>query len=83
MFVNELEDVNPLLGIGWPRDFNWMIRKIESTTTTTDQPEKYKTTAIFKKLLKMNQTYKDPEFKAQLKPGHTPRKQKSRPIPKS
>ena len=37
--ITEREDLKPLLGMDWLRDFNWTIQNIDSTTTTTDQSE--------------------------------------------
>ena len=36
------EDIKPLLGKDWIREFNLTIRHIEKTTTITDQSEKDK-----------------------------------------
>ena len=81
MFITEREDIKPLLGMDWLREFNWTIRHIEKTTRITDQSEKDKIITHFEMLFKTNRTIKDTDFKIQLKPGHAPIKQKARPIP--
>ena len=63
----------------WVRDYIGTIRKIESTTKTTDHSENDKKIANFKKLFKTKRTTKDTEMKIQLKRGQPPIKQKTRP----
>ena len=77
----EREDIYPLLGMDWPREFEWMMQTIGSATDTTDQSEKDWTIINFEKLFKGNRKIKDTENEIRLKPGHPPIKQKSRPIP--
>ena len=81
ILITESEDIKPLLGIDCPQEINWTVRKIESTTMTTDQSKKDKIIAKFDKLFKTNRTSKDIKIKIQLKPGHIPTKQKARPLP--
>ena len=38
--ITEKGDLKTLLGMDWLRELNWMIQDIESSTETTDQPEK-------------------------------------------
>ena len=77
MLITERKDIKPLLGMDWLREINKTPLKIESTTTKMDQSEKDNK---FTKLFKRNQTINDTEIKIQLKPGHPPTKQKTRPI---
>ena len=50
IFITEQEDIKPLLGMDWVRDFIGTTRKIESTRKTTDHSENDKKIANFKKL---------------------------------
>ena len=75
----EREDIMPLLGMDWLREFNWTIRIVESTTKTRDQSEKYKISKNFEKRLNGNRTKKDTKIK--VKPGHIPIKQKTLSMP--
>ena len=81
MLITEREDIKTLLGMDWLRQFNSMMRNIQSTTTITDQSEKDKEGTNFEKLFKTNRTTKDTEIKIQLKPRHPPIEQKTRSIP--
>ena len=38
--ITEKGDLKTLLGMDWLREVNWMIQDIESSTETTDQPER-------------------------------------------
>ena len=78
MLITERQDIKPLLGMDWMREFNWTIRNIQNTTLT-DQSEKEKT--HFEKPFETNRTCKDTKIKIELKPRHPPIKQKARPIP--
>ena len=54
MLVTEREDIKPLLGMDWLREFNWTIRHIKKTTTTSEQSEKYKIFTHIEKFFKTN-----------------------------
>ena len=81
MLINEREDIKPLFGMDWLREFNWTIRHIEKTTTLSDLSERDQTIIQFEKQFKTNQTVKDTQIEVQIKPGHPPRKQETTPIP--
>ena len=81
MLITEQEDIKPLIGMDWLREFNWTTRSIEGTTTTSDQSEKEKINTNFEKFFKKNQTVNETEIKAQLRPGHPPTKQNAKSIP--
>ena len=70
MLITERDDIKPLLGMHWLREFNWTIRHIEKTTTLADYPGRGETVRQFKKLFKTKRTIKDTEIQIQLKPGH-------------
>ena len=63
------------------REFSWIKRSIESTTTTNDQSKEDKNFTNFEKLFKTNRTVKDTEIKLQMKPGYSPVKHKARRLP--
>ena len=73
--------MKPLLTMDWVPLFNWTIQNIESTTSLTELSEKIKILTNFEKLFKTNRTIEEAGIKTQLKPGHSPVKPKTRPIP--
>ena len=81
MLFTELEDIKSLLGMNWLREFNCTIRRIEKSTTPTNQSERDEGSTQLGKLFKTKQTIKNSGIKVQLRPGHIPIKQKNRPIP--
>ena len=54
MFSTGGEDMKPLLGIDWPREYKRRIRNIENKTLITDQSEKNEQFLTFEKLIKTN-----------------------------
>ena len=80
-FLSERENIKPLLGMDQLRVFLSTIWHIEKTTTITNQSKKNKIITIFQKFFKTNGKTKDTEIKIQIKSGHLPSKQKTRPIP--
>ena len=65
----------------WLGQFNWTIRNIESTTTTTNQSEKDRIFRKFEKFFKMKRTSENFLIERQLKSGELPIKQKAGPRP--
>ena len=63
MLITEGEDIKPLIGMDWLREFNWTTGNIESTRTLNNQSEKDKIITKFEKRLKTNPTIKDAEIK--------------------
>ena len=81
MFITEREDIKPILGLDGLREVNWTIRKFKMSTAPINQSKADKIFTNFEKLFKRNQTIKDTKIKKQSKAGHTPIKQKTRPLP--
>ena len=79
VYINR-DDMKPLLGMDWLREFNSMIRNKESTTTTTDESEKIKLKANLENVFRRNLNFNDTEIKIQLKPGHLMIKKETRPF---
>ena len=75
MLIAERENIKPLLGMDWLREFNWTKRHIEKTKMTTEQWEKDQIITHFEKPFKTNRMIEDTEIKIQLKPEHRPIKQ--------
>ena len=80
LLITERENIKPLLGMEWQREFNRTIRHIEKSTTPTDQSERDEKFTEFEKMFETNQTIKNAEIKKPLAPGHTSKKQKAKPI---
>ena len=80
MLITEREDVKPLRGMDWLREFVWTIPHIKKIEARTDQSEREDKNTQFERLFKMNRTNKHTEIKIQLKPHHLPMKKKARPI---
>ena len=79
ILITERNDLTPLLGMDWLKDFNLTIRNIR--LDENNQSEKKQLIEQFSELFKNNATIKDTEINIQLKPGHYPVKQKTRSIP--
>ena len=79
ILITERTDVTPLIGMDWLKQFRLTIGNIRLAENNQSEHDK-----IFKRfhaLFNTNETIKNTEVKIQLKPGHTPTKQKARPIP--
>ena len=79
ILITERNDITPLLGMDWMKKFNLTIGNIR--TEENNQSEKIRVIGKFPDLFKNNTTIKDTEINIQPKPGHSPVKQKARPIP--
>ena len=79
ILITERSDMTPLLGMDWIKKFKLTISKIQLADNNQSEREK-----VFNKFpgpFENNETIKYTEIKTQLKPGHYPVKQKTRPIP--
>ena len=79
ILINERTDITSLLGMDWMKIFILTIGRLQ--LVETNQSEKEKVINKFQELFEINRTTKDTEINIQLKPGHYPVKQKTRPIP--
>ena len=79
ILITERTDITLLLGMDWMKKFKLTIGRIQ--LTETNQSEREKVMNKFPDLFENNRRLKDTEINIQLKPGHYPVKQKTRPIP--
>ena len=79
ILIIERTDMTPLLGMYWMKKFKLTISKIQ--LADNNQSEREKIFNKFPDIFENNETIKDTEINIQLKPGHYPVKQKTRPIP--
>ena len=79
ILITERNDITPLLGMDWMKKFKLTFGNIR--TEESNQSETKRVIEKFPDLFKNNTTIKDIEINIQLKPGHSPVKQKARPIP--
>ena len=78
--MTERTDITPLLSMDWMKTFKLTIGKIQMAEN--NQSEREKILGKFQDLFfENNETIKDTEINIQLKPGHYPNKQKTRPVP--
>ena len=77
--ITERTDIIPLLAIIWMKAFKLTIGSIQWAENS--QLEQDRIFGEFHDLFENNETKKDIEINIQLKPGHYPVKQKSRPKP--
>ena len=78
ILITERTDITPLLGMEWMEIFKLTIERIQLAENNQSGCEK-----VFKKfrdLFENNETIKGTEIKIQLKPGHHPVGQKTRPV---
>ena len=79
ILITEQNDITPLLGMDWLKKFRLTIGNIRLDENS--QSEKRQNVKKFPDLFRNNTTIKNAEINMQLKPGHYPVKQKTRPIP--